>query len=49
VATGVRAAGLPMIHADAVDRFIIAAAKNLQCEVVTSDARFPEYGIATII
>lgn len=49
VATGIRAAGLPMIHADPIDRFIIAAAKNLQLEVVTSDARFPEYGISTII
>lgn len=48
-ATGIRAAGLPMIHADPIDRFIIATAKILQCEVVTSDARFPEYGIATLI
>lgn len=48
-ATCLRAAGLPMIHRDPCDRFIIAAAKNLGCEVVTSDSRFAEYGIPTLI
>lgn len=47
--TCLRAAGLPRIHDDPIDRFIIAAAKILHCEVVTSDARFAEYGISTII
>ena len=44
-----RAAGLPPIHDDPVDRLIIAAAKIFQCEVVTSDERFAEYGIPTLI
>ena len=48
-ATCIRAAGLPMIHRDPCDRFIIAAAKNLDCEVVTSDERFTEYGVTTLI
>jgi PIN domain nuclease of toxin-antitoxin system len=43
------AAGLPHIHDDPVDRLIIAAAKIYQCEVVTSDERFAEYGIPTLI
>ena len=47
--TCLRAAGFPAIHADPIDRFIIAAAKIQQCEVVTSDERFPEYGITTLI
>lgn len=44
-----RAAGLPHIHDDPVDRLIIAAAKILGCEVVTADERFAEYGVATLI
>jgi len=47
--TCLRAAGLPRIHNDPVDRFIIATAKIMDCEVVTSDSRFPEYGIPTLI
>ena len=47
--TCLRAAGLPRIHDDPVDRFIIAAAKNLDCEVVTSDSRFAEYGVTTLL
>jgi len=49
VKTAIRSAGLPMIHADPIDRFIIAAAKIRECEVVTSDERYPEYGITTLI
>ncbi len=45
----IRAAGLPMIHRDPCDRFIIAAAKIHGCEVVTSDERFAEYGVTTLI
>ena len=36
---------LPDIHKDPADRFIIAAAKVGKLKVVTSDGRFPEYGI----
>jgi PIN domain nuclease of toxin-antitoxin system len=48
-ATCIRAAGLPMLHRDPCDRFIIAAAKIHGCEVVTSDSRFAEYGLTTLI
>ena len=36
---------LPEIHKDPADRFIIATAKVGKLKVVTSDGRFPEYGI----
>ena len=36
---------LPDIHKDPADRFIIAAAKVGKLKVVTSDGRFPGYGI----
>ena len=36
---------LPEIHKDPADRFIIATAKVGNLKVVTSDGRFPEYGI----
>ncbi len=49
LATNIRAAGLPMIHADPCDRFIIAAAKERGCRVVTSDERFPAYGVETLV
>lgn len=49
LATRLRAAGLPRIHNDPVDRFIIAAAKIYDCAVVTSDERFAEYGVTTLI
>jgi len=39
---------LPRIHKDPCDRFIIAAARLNHLRVVTSDARFREYGIETI-
>lgn len=36
---------LPEIHKDPADRFIIATAMVGKLKVVTSDGRFPEYGI----
>ena len=36
---------LPELHKDPADRFIIATAKVGNLKVVTSDGRFPEYGI----
>lgn len=44
-----RAAGLPHLHDDPVDRLIIAAAMIHACEVVTSDERFAAYGVTTLI
>lgn len=48
-ATCIRAAGLPMIHGDPCDRFIIAIAKQHALRVVTSDERFEAYGVQTLI
>jgi PIN domain nuclease of toxin-antitoxin system len=42
------AVGLPPIHKDPADRFIIAAAIIHKAPVVTTDERFPEYGVTTI-
>lgn len=39
------AAGLPPVHSDPCDRFIIATAKLHELTVVTADQRFEEYGI----
>lgn len=39
---------LPEIHKDPADRFIIATAKVGKLKVVTSDGRFPEYGIEVL-
>ena len=47
--TCIRAAGLPMIHGDPCDRFIIALAKERGLRVVTSDERFEAYGVQTLI
>jgi PIN domain nuclease of toxin-antitoxin system len=44
----VRAAQLPAIHDDPCDRFIIATAKLNGFEVVTTDARFEEYGVTVL-
>jgi PIN domain nuclease of toxin-antitoxin system len=44
--TCIAAAQLPPIHDDPFDRFIIAAAKRHDLPVVTTDARFEEYGVA---
>jgi PIN domain nuclease of toxin-antitoxin system len=45
----IRAAGLPSIHADPCDRFIIATALLHGLTVVTADERFPAYGIKTLL
>jgi PIN domain nuclease of toxin-antitoxin system len=44
----VTAAGLPPVHADPCDRFIIATALIHKLPVVTSDERFAAYGVETI-
>lgn len=46
--TCVHAAGLPPIHNDPCDRFIIATAKLHHLPVVTADSRFREYGVQVI-
>ncbi|GAB6095430.1 type II toxin-antitoxin system VapC family toxin [Desulfatiferula olefinivorans] len=43
-----RATELPKIHKDPCDRFIIATALALDMPVVTSDARFKEYGVDVV-
>ncbi len=43
-----KAAGLPPIHADPCDRFIIATALLNEMPVVTADERFANYGVETI-
>ena len=42
------AAGLPAIHNDPFDRFIIAIAKQHDLIVVTRDERFEKYGVSVI-
>ena len=44
----IRAGELPKHHKDPADRIIIAAAFESNLVVVTTDHRFPEYGITTI-
>ncbi len=39
---------LPKIHKDPCDRFIIASALKLEMPVVTSDARFKDYGVEVL-
>ena len=43
-----RATELPDIHKDPADRFIIATAMLGNMVVVTTDRRFPQYGISVI-
>ena len=43
------AAGLPDIHKDPADRFIIAAALLEKLPVITADANFPRYGVTCMI
>lgn len=45
----VKAAGLPPVHADPCDRFIIATALIHDFPVVTADERFAAYGVHAII
>jgi PIN domain nuclease of toxin-antitoxin system len=44
----ITAAGLPAIHDDPCDRFIIATAKLNDWPVVTADERFAEYGVTVV-
>ena len=44
----ITAAGLPPIHDDLCDRFIIATAKLNNLPVVTADERFEEYGLTVL-
>ena len=41
----IRATGLPMIHRDPCDRFIIATALIHELAVITADERFEDYGV----
>ena len=43
-----RATELPKIHKDPADRFIIATAMLGNMVVVTTDRRFPQYGVSVI-
>ena len=43
-----KATELPKIHKDPCDRFIIASALKLEIPVVTSDARFKDYGVEVL-
>ena len=44
----ITAAGLPPLHDDPCDRFIIATAKLNHLPVVTADERFEEYGLRVL-
>ena len=44
-----KATELPDIHRDPPDRFIIATAMLANMVVVTSDRRFPQYGVSVIL
>ena len=48
LAAAVRAAELPAIHADPVDRILIATAEARNLPVVTGDAVFARYGVDVI-
>jgi PIN domain nuclease of toxin-antitoxin system len=45
----ITAAGLPPIHNDPCDRFIIATAKLNDLAVVTPDEHFEKYGLTVLI
>lgn len=44
----VAAAGLPPIHRDPADRFILATAKLSRLPIITADERFSTYGVEVI-
>ncbi len=48
LAAAVRATELPAIHADPVDRILIATAETHSLPVVTGDAVFARYGVDVI-
>ena len=39
---------LPLLHRDPFDRMLIAQALVEQCDVVTADGRFAQYGVAVV-
>jgi PIN domain nuclease of toxin-antitoxin system len=41
-------AGLPLLHRDPFDRMLVAQAMVEDCNVVTSDRRFAQYGVSVI-
>ena len=41
----IHSTGLPAIHADPCDRFIIATAKIYKLPIVTTDSLFAQYGV----
>jgi PIN domain nuclease of toxin-antitoxin system len=43
-----RLAELPMLHRDPFDRMLIAQALVEQCDVVTADRRFAQYGVTVV-
>lgn len=45
----VKTTELPPVHKDPCDRFIIATALTLDLPIVTTDARFSDYGVTVII
>lgn len=45
----IRSAELPSIHRDPADRIIIATALAHRAPVVTSDRRFADYGVETML
>ena len=45
----IRSTELPPIHRDPADRIIIATALERRAPVVTSDRRFAEYGVETML
>jgi PIN domain nuclease of toxin-antitoxin system len=47
--TCIKAAQLPPLHKDPVDRFIVAAALTLELPVVTADQRFAQYGVRVLL
>ncbi len=44
-----RSTELPPLHKDPVDRIIIATALHARARVVTSDPRFDDYGVETML
>ena len=45
----IRSAELPPIHRDPADRIIVATALREMAPVVTSDARFSQYGVEVLL
>ena len=45
----IRSTELPPLHKDPADRIIIATALHTRARVVTSDSRFADYGVETML